>query len=620
MNHLIGSARTPDVLGLILALILVLLPMGLLLGWVLARVRAASARAERAEHRFSSLARSFSDLLVAADSEGIIRYAASSVAHRLGHPDGALLGAPLTRLLEEADARRLGLLPPHPPSSQEVTPLECRLVSGSGADVIVEVLRVVPSADDAADGVALIMREVGERRRLEDQLRRLAYTDALTGTANRVQLRERLAAVLATAPHAGAFLMLDLDDFKLVNDLYGHAHGDGLLMEAARRLESVADQFEGACLARLGGDEFALLLPEVTLQEARWVCAGLLNRLRQPVAIGAAELDVGTSIGLVMLDPDRRDVDALLRDGDLAMYAAKESGKNRWRLFEPAMHEELVERLTLEGELAVALDEGQLDVHYQPVVDLDGVRIVGVEALVRWNHPSRGLVAPDEFLPAAERGQLIHRLGAWVLRTACRQLVDWSLQDDTNGLRELAVNVSPRQLLDPHFADTVAEALADTGLDPGRLVLEITESTAMDRDLSEGILLALQALGVRLAIDDFGTGYSSLSRLALLPFHTLKIDRSFVQAVPSTGEAPLIRAMIAMAHSLGLSIVAEGIETDRQRQYLAGLGCEQGQGYLFGRPLPAAGLASLVASTPGPPSVEVVGTSGSGARPSPGLA
>jgi len=278
--------------------------------------------------------------------------------------------------------------------------------------------------------------------------------------------------------------------------------------------------------------------------------------------------------------PDDRDVDALLRDGDLAMYAAKASGKNRWMLFEPAMHEELVERLTLEGELAVALDEGQLDVHYQPVVDLDGVRIVGVEALVRWNHPSRGLVAPDEFLPAAELGQLIHRLGAWVLRTACRQLVDCSLQDDTHALREVAVNVSPRQLLNPHFADTVAEALADTGLDPGRLVLEITASTAMDRDLSEGILLALQALGVRLAIDDFGTGYSSLSRLALLPFHTLKIDQSFVQAIPSTGEAPLIRAMIAMTHSLGLSIVAEGIETDRQRHHLAGLGCEQGQGYL----------------------------------------
>ena len=263
----------------------------------------------------------------------------------------------------------------------------------------------------ASDSVAVAPHEVAERRSLEKQLHLLEHTDPLTGAANRVRLRDRLAEMLGAEETTGALLILDLDDFRLVNELYGHTHGDLLLVEATRRLEIVARQFEGACLSRLGGDEFALLLPDVSLAEMRWVCAGLLNRLRQPVSLGPAEIEVGTSIGLVMLDAGRRDVDDALRDGDLAMYAAKAAGKNRWKQFAPAMHEDLVARLTLEGELAVAIDEDQLDVHYQPLVRLDGQRIVGVEALVRWNHPTRGPIPPEEFLVAAERGPLIHRLG-----------------------------------------------------------------------------------------------------------------------------------------------------------------------------------------------------------------
>jgi EAL domain-containing protein (putative c-di-GMP-specific phosphodiesterase class I) len=216
-----------------------------------------------------------------------------------------------------------------------------------------------------------------------------------------------------------------------------------------------------------------------------------------------------------------------------------------------------------------------------------------VEALVRWNHPTRGSIPPEEFLVAAERGPLIHRLGSWILRAACQQLVDWTAELGPNALHEVAVNVSPRQLLDPHFTETVADALAVTGLDPRRLVLEITESTAMAPNSQEQ-LLALRATGVRLSIDDFGTGHSSLSRLAALPVNALKVDRSFVRDIPSTGDAPLVRAMIAMAHSLGLTVVAEGIETERQADYLTALGCEHGQGYLFSRPVPAAELANLL--------------------------
>jgi diguanylate cyclase (GGDEF)-like protein len=453
------------------------------------------------------------------------------------------------------------------------------------------------AASDASDAVALTPDpDTGERRSLEKQLHHLKHTDRLTGAANRVALRGRLAQLLGDAGATGALLVLDLDDFRLVNELYGHSHGDLLLVEATRRLEIVARQFEGACLSRLGGDEFALLLPDVSLAEMRWVCAGLLNRLRQPVSLGAAEIEVGTSIGLVMLGADRHDVDDVLRDADLAMYSAKTAGKNRWTQFVPAMHDDLVARLTLEGELAIAIDQDQLDVHYQPFVRLEDRRIVGAEALVRWNHPTRGPISPEEFLVAAERGPLIHRLGSWILRAACQQLVDWSAELGTGMVDEVAVNVSPRQLLDPHFADTVAEALAVTGLDPGRLVLEITESTAMAPNSFEQ-LLALRAAGVRLAIDDFGTGHSSLSRLAVLPVDTLKVDRSFVRDIPVEGDAPLVRAMVAMAHSLGLGVVAEGIETERQRDYLTALGCEHGQGYLFSRPVPAADLASLLVRT-----------------------
>jgi diguanylate cyclase (GGDEF)-like protein len=432
-----------------------------------------------------------------------------------------------------------------------------------------------------------------QRRSLEKQLHQLQRTDRLTGAVNRVGLRDRLAEMLAAGGTTGALLVLDLDDFRLVNELYGHTHGDLLLLEATRRLEIVARQFEGACLSRLGGDEFALLLPDVSLAEMRWVCAGLLNRLRQPVSLGAAEIELGTSIGLVMVGADRHDVDEVLRDADLAMYSAKAAGKNRWTQFVPAMHDDLVARLTLEGELAIAIDQDQLDVHYQPLVSLGSRRIVGAEALVRWTHPTRGPIPPEEFLVAAERGPLIHRLGAWILKAACQQLVDWSAELGADVLDEVAVNVSPRQLLDPHFAETVAEALAVTGLDPGRLVLEITESTAMAPNSFEQ-LLALRAAGVRLAIDDFGTGHSSLSRLAVLPVDTLKVDRSFVGEIPTVGDAPLVRAMVAMAHSLGLSVVAEGIETEHQRDYLAALDVARGQGFLFSRPVPAAELASLM--------------------------
>jgi len=571
--------------------------------WDRRALAAASARSwpadQHAQPRLDALLEATTDLAMIVDPEGVVQQCSPALDARVGRARGTNEGRPVDTVIVRADSLRLGLLAPVPRAPAPSTPLQCRLIAADGSQVLVEV-RV---ADLGLHGTVLTMREPGERGRLERRLHRLERTDPVTGTANRMQLRAALADALAEGAQGGALLVLDLDDFKLVNELYGHTHGDGLLVEAARRLGLVAGEFEGACLARLGGDEFALLLPEVTLQEARWVCAGLLNRLRQPVSLGPAEIEVGTSIGLVMLDAERRlaaahDADAALRDGDLAMYAAKADGKNCWRLFEPAMHDDLVARVMLEAELAIALDDGQLALHYQPVIRLDGAPAVGVEALLRWTHPTRGPISPDVFLPAAERGPLIHRLGAWVLAAAARQLVDWTAELGGDALGEVAVNVSPRQLLDPHFAQTVGEVLTETGLQPDRLVLEITESTAMAPNSQEQ-LLALRAHGVGIAIDDFGTGHSSLARLAALPVDALKVDRSFVQGIPGIGDAPLVRAMAAMAHSLGLSVVAEGIETERQRRYLAGLGCEYGQGFLFSRPLPPEGLVDFVVGRSG---------------------
>lgn len=561
---------------------------------------------EQAEQRFSALMRASSDLILILDG-GMVEYATPSVSRRL-RLTAPVMGRPLADLMDASDVERVevhartvagrgrqqyGELEPAPA-------LYCTLRTTSGEAVPVEVL-CTRLDGEALDAVVLTMRDVGERQRMEHELRRLAYTDALTGLANRTLLRERLRQHLEQSSTHGALLMLDLDDFKIVNDLYGHAHGDALLVETTRRLRLVTSEFDGALVARLGGDEFALLLPDIGSAEARWVCASLLNRLRQPVAVGGSQVEVGTSIGLVALEEGRRDVDEALRDADLAMYAAKAAGKNAWALFEQSMHRELLDRLTLEAELHAALEAEQLELHYQPLQSLHERRTIAAEALVRWRHPTRGLVPPDRFIGVAERSPLILRVGAWVLLTACRQLVAWTDELGPSAPLEIGVNVSPRQLLDPHFPDVVAQVLAETGLRPSRLVLEITESTVMDLELTAKQLTGLRALGVQLSIDDFGTGHSSLARLEHLPVDNLKIDRSFVGAINADGGAPLLRAMVDMAHTLGLSVTAEGIETEPQLEHLRQLGCDRGQGYLLSRPMPAEALREhLLSAGAGP--------------------
>jgi len=436
-------------------------------------------------------------------------------------------------------------------------------------------------------------RDVTERRRLEAELTHQAYHDALTGLANRARFRQRVAVALERAhgsPDRVAVLFLDLDDFKRVNDSFGHAEGDRLLREVAERLLACTRGCD--TVARLGGDEFAVLLTNVRDQAGIVTAAERITRaMEAPVSLGGALVTVGVSIGIASASHASLP-DALLRNADVAMYGAKTRGKGRYAVFEPSMHAAVLMRLQLEDDLRRALAQGDLRVHFQPIVRLATGEITGAEALVRWTHAERGIIDPGRFIPLAEETGLIVPLGAWVLRQACRQGREWFERHGTGpggAPFTVSVNISARQLAEPQFVSEVRAVLAESRLQPASLVLEITESVLMrDTETMVERMRALKALGVRLAVDDFGTGYSSLSYLHRFPVDILKIDKSFVDAVGSGSTEPaLARAIVALGESLGLMTVAEGIETDAQRAGLVALRCELGQGFLFARPAPA---------------------------------
>ncbi|GGC26448.1 hypothetical protein GCM10011504_00910 [Siccirubricoccus deserti] len=434
--------------------------------------------------------------------------------------------------------------------------------------------------------------DVTERLRAEADLHRMAQQDALTGLPNRVALHRRLEEVLEACRLRSSFALLtiDLDRFKEVNDTLGHAAGDRLLREMAARCRGALRQTD--TLARFGGDEFAVIIDPVTVrQDAAGIAERLIEAIRQPIWLEGTELVIGTSIGIalpgdagVAADPGQ-----LMRAADLALHAAKAEGGNRACFFEPAMDDKLRARRSLEGDLRQALAAGELAVHFQPQVELGNTRIIGAEALVRWHHPERGAVPPTDFIPLAEDTGLIGTLGEHVLRQACLEAVGWA------PLR-IAVNVSPLQFRQRDLAETFARILAETGFDPRRLEVEITEGALLqDSEQTLEKLRRLKALGVRIVLDDFGTGYSSLSYLRQFPFDKLKIDSGFVRGMDRSAEsAAIIRAVIGLSHSLGIRVNAEGVETSGQLQALRREGCEEAQGYLFGRPMPPREFAALL--------------------------
>ncbi len=459
---------------------------------------------------------------------------------------------------------------------------------------------------DGAPAVQTVLRDVTEQRRLESALYHQAFHDALTGLANRALFRDRVEHALATGRravsdhHAGiAVLFIDLDHFKHINDAHGHAIGDALLQAVAGRMLSATRGCD--TVARLGGDEFAVVLEQMAGAESADIVANrILAELHASFDIEGRQLGIGASIGIAG-GSLALDVETLLRNADLALYSAKMQGRQRAVTFAPHMHTAALQRVELESDLRAAVLDPELagfSLVYQPIIDLTSSDVVGMEALLRWNHPWRGMVPPTTVIPIAEESGLIVTLGKWVFNAACRQLAEWrsSVPDAAHADLAVCVNLSARQLQDTNIVSDVAAVLAVHDVPPACLVLEITESVMMhDPVLTIERLRGLKRLGVRLAIDDFGTGYSSLSYLRQFPVDIIKIDKSFIEGLGRGGDETVITtAIVSLGKSLALRVVAEGIEDETQLSRLLELGCEQGQGYLFSKPVPPHEFESVM--------------------------
>ena len=455
-----------------------------------------------------------------------------------------------------------------------------------------------PIFDDQGNfrGYRGVARDITARVRAEEDLARMAHYDPLTGLPNRTLLQGRLKRAMARADRGQtllAVMFLDLDQFKEINDSLGHATGDAVLKEAALRLESCLRLTD--TVARLGGDEFTIVLEDVrSVDEISRVAGKLLGAIAARAEVAGHELHLSTSIGVTVYPTDDHDADTLLRNADLAMYHAKQEGRNNVQFFSRDMSERTEKRGDLLARLRGAIARNELQLHYQPQVDIRSGHIIGVEALLRWNDPERGLVSPAQFIPLAEDTGLIVPIGEWVLREACGQAKRWL--DAGLGPLTMAVNLSPRQFRQKNLVQMVAGILAETGLPPACLELEITESTMMHRAEEAAVgLRALHELGVQIALDDFGTGYSSLAYLHRFPVHTLKVDQSFVRDIKSDrDDAAIVSTVLTLARQMGLKALAEGVETEAQLSFLRTRGCDSFQGYLFCRPQPAAEIEALL--------------------------
>jgi diguanylate cyclase (GGDEF)-like protein len=441
----------------------------------------------------------------------------------------------------------------------------------------------------------LYVRRTAERlNHSERRATELAYRDRLTGLANRVQLLDSLSEKLAEVgpEHRLALALIDLDDFKDINDTLGHPTGDEVLFAIGERLTTVAG---GAGLAvRFGGDEFALLIPVASgNDEVSSICRHVSDTVRNPVIAGGQFLSVAATVGVAVAPEDASEAEQLMRRAEIALYRAKAESRGGYRLFDPSYEEMLHKRNAIERDLSRALANEELSVKFQPLYASDGERMVGVEALVRWNHPDRGVVPPSEFIPIAEQSGLVVKLDEWVLRRACEYAAQWPSLS-------LAVNLSASNFRQPHVAERLTRVLADTGFDPRRLEIEITESMLIGATGEVlGELSELRRMGVRIALDDFGTGYSSLGYLRRFPVDKLKIDRSFVQNLGITEDAAaIVECVTRLGRALGLAVTAEGVESGEQHRFVRSIGCHQVQGYLFSPPVEPERIDEMLASEP----------------------
>jgi diguanylate cyclase (GGDEF)-like protein/PAS domain S-box-containing protein len=556
------------------------------------------ATARESSERFQALIQSSSDVISIVSPDGRVRFQSPSVRQIFGYEPEEILGVHLAELVHPEDSERIVASFRQIAGEVGATNVaECRIRHADGSWIHTET-RLTNLLDvPAINGIVLNSRDVTERHTLEAELRHQAFHDALTGLANRGLFTDRIEhSLLASKRDARtiAILYCDLNGLKRVNDSLGYSAGDDALLVIADRLRSAVRGQD--TVARMGGNEFAILLDRLTApSDATMAMERIMTLLRQPIQLAGAQVEFQPHIGIAISVAAAETADDLLRNAAVAMHQARRY-EGAYALFDPEMHAEAIRRIEVESELRTALDEKQFVLYYQPTIDLQSGRLTGVEALVRWQHPRRGIVPPMEFIPLAEESGLIVPLGQWAIQESCRQIRIWQKEIPANEPIALNVNLSARQLRHPNIVRDIADALDDSGLLPSRLILEITESVLMiDTTATINRLFQLKSLGVRLAIDDFGTGYSSFAYLRRFPVDIIKIDKSFVDDVATEPTASaLVDAMIRIGKTLSLETVAEGVEMVEQADRLRTLQCDIGQGYLFSRPLPSDSISAFL--------------------------
>jgi diguanylate cyclase (GGDEF)-like protein/PAS domain S-box-containing protein len=563
----------------------------------------AADRQATALLQFQAMVQSTDDAVIGKTLDGTITSWNPAAARLYGYGPEEVIGKPVALLVPPDRIDELPGILERLRRGERVEHYETTRVrkDGTRVEIALSVLLII-DADDRPIGATSIARDITARKQAEQQLLHGALHDALTDLPNRAYFVERMAQALARVRrdpgYRFAVLFLDCDGFKAVNDAFGHEAGDGLLTELAGRLRTCVRP--GDIVARLGGDEFTLLLEEVGgLPDAEQAARRIHDALAAPFSLEGREVTATASIGVALSEPDHGQLQDLLRDADLAMYHAKQQGGARFQVFDVAMRDSAAARLGLEADLRNAVERREFRLVFQPIVELETGRVHGLEALLRWHHPQRGVISPPEFLPLAEQTGLILPIGTWVLQEACRHARRWRDAVPTGAPVRLSVNLSAKQLRHPHIADEVQTAIHEAGLEPSCLVLEIAERVIMENvEASPALLHQLREVGVELYMDDFGTGQSSLSSLPRFPLQGIKVDRSFVHRVGGRRiDLDIVRSIVDMARTLRVEVIAEGVETVAQRERLIAFGCELGQGYLFAKPLEPSAAGALLAKS-----------------------